>query len=298
MLRVSENGPIGRQLFLESRLQVRWTRTEDESNLEAATIRVLDAFTSGGAQRSGGRRVLDFEAASDLDYVRGAHSLRTGILLEGGRYRSNDFSNYLGTYTFASLADYEAGRALSYTRRIGDPNIRYSNFQVGLYLQDDYRVARSLLLSYGVRYEAQTLIEDQVNFSAARERSPGRRSRAGRRRYERTSGYFTDWLGTGTYEQTQRIDGFRQQELNILNPGYPDPGVAGMTPPTNRYLLVGRAGAAGERERERGSRPGDHDQPAREHDVHLPSRVQVAARAQPQRARGRRPSRSAVQQRD
>ena len=47
---------------------------------------------------------------------------------------------------------------MNYTRRIGDPSVRYNNFQVGGYAQDDYRVARSLLLSYGVRYEAQTLI--------------------------------------------------------------------------------------------------------------------------------------------
>jgi len=33
-----------------------------------------------------------------------------------------------------------------------------------------------------------------------------------------------DWLSMGNYEQTLRVDGFRQQELNILNPTYPDPG--------------------------------------------------------------------------
>ena len=35
--------------------------------------------------------------------------MRTGILLEGASYRSDEFSNYLGTYTFASLDDYLAG---------------------------------------------------------------------------------------------------------------------------------------------------------------------------------------------
>ena len=60
-----------------------------------------DAFTSGGAQVRGGRTDTTFELASDLDYVRGNHSWRTGLLLEGGRYRSDDTSNYLGTYTFA-----------------------------------------------------------------------------------------------------------------------------------------------------------------------------------------------------
>ena len=33
------------------------------------------------------------------------------------------------------------------------------------------------------------------------------------------------------------MDGFRQRELNIINPSFPDPGSVGATPATNRYLL-------------------------------------------------------------
>ena len=36
-------------------------------------------------------------------------------------------------------------------------------------------------------------------------------------------GLFYDWLPTNTYEQTLRVDGFRQQEMDIVNPAYPDP---------------------------------------------------------------------------
>ncbi len=85
IFRVSENGAVGRRFFSESRFQLRWSDAESRSVNESPTIRVLDAFTSGGAQQSGGRHVVDFEAATDLDYVRGAHSWRTGILLEGGQ---------------------------------------------------------------------------------------------------------------------------------------------------------------------------------------------------------------------
>ena len=81
-----------------------------------------DAFTRGGAQVGGGQRSCGFTFGSDLDYVRGIHSLRTGILVDGGSVRADDTSNYLGTYTFESLAAYEAGRPRSYTRRIGDPH--------------------------------------------------------------------------------------------------------------------------------------------------------------------------------
>ncbi len=95
---------------------------------------MLDAFTSGGAQRRGGSRAVDFEAATDLDYVRGVHSMRAGVLLEGGRYRSDDAANYFGTYTFASLRDYEAGRPSNFTRRTGLPDVEYGNLQAGAVL--------------------------------------------------------------------------------------------------------------------------------------------------------------------
>ena len=41
---------------------------------------------------------------------------------------------------------------------------------------------------------------------------------------------------TNVYEQTLRVDGFRQQEINFIDPSYPDPGDAGVAPATNRYL--------------------------------------------------------------
>jgi hypothetical protein len=234
--RISENGAIGRRFFGESRLQVHWSDAASRSLVNQPAIRVLDAFTSGGAQQAGGRRVVDFEAASDLDYVRGRHSMRTGFLLEGGRYRSDESTNDLGTFTFASLADYQASRPATYTRRTGDPLVRYSNVQVGAYLQDDYRLAKSLLLSYGLRYEAQTLIPDQLNFSprATLSWSP---AKSGKTTIRTGVGVFSDWIGTGTYEQALRVNGVRQQEVNVSNPGYPDAGLTGTTPPTNRYQL-------------------------------------------------------------
>jgi hypothetical protein len=236
IFRLSENGAIGRRFFSESRLQLRWTDGETTPAIEAPAFRVLDAFTSGGAQRRGGSRAFDIEAASDLDYVRGPHSMRAGVLVEGGRYRSTDSANYLGTYTFASLADFQAGRPLNYSRRIGNPDVAYGNFQLGAYVQDDYRFAKSMLLSYGLRYETQTLIGDRHKFSprATLTWSP---FRSGRTNFRAGAGRFNDWFGRSTYEQTLRVDGLAQRELNILNPSFPDPGDVGAVAPTNRYQL-------------------------------------------------------------
>ena len=124
-IRAQHFGPLGRRAFTRSRLQVRWSDSDSRSSFELPTVRVNDAFTRGGAQVGGGQRSFGFTFGSDLDYVRSIHSLRTGILVDGGTVRADDTSNYLGTYTFESLAAYDAGRPRSYTRRIGEPLIRY-----------------------------------------------------------------------------------------------------------------------------------------------------------------------------
>ena len=96
---------------------------------------------------------------------------------------------------------------------------------------------KNLTLSPGLRYEAQTHRRRLRRTSRRASASPGRRSRAARRRSAAAAGIFYDWLTTGTFEQTLRVDGFRQQELNIINPSFPDPGLGGAIPPTNQYLF-------------------------------------------------------------
>lgn len=233
-LRLSENGPLGRRMFSETRLQVRWTDTTMQSETDAPTVRVQDAFTSGGAQQRGGQHGTEFEFASDLDYVRGAHSWRTGILLEAGRWRSDDISNYLGTYTFASLEDYQAGKPAAYSRRIGDPALRFSTLQAAVYLQDDWRISRSVLVSPGIRYGIQQHLDDRWNLSP-RLSAAWAPTKKGDLTLRASYGYFYDWVNGETYKQAMLVDGQRQRELNIVNPSYPEPGLDAVIPPTNRY---------------------------------------------------------------
>src|SRR4029079_5618884 len=117
-LRIQEVGALGPRAVTNTRLEFGWSDSASRSAIDAVTIQVNDAFTSGGAQVTGGRRTRTINLASDLDYVRSIHSVRTGVVLNAGSYHSDDSANYLGTYTFESLTAYEAGRPRSYTRRI------------------------------------------------------------------------------------------------------------------------------------------------------------------------------------
>ncbi len=96
---------------------------------------------------------------------------------------------------------------------------------------------KGLTLSPGLRYEAQTHLDD-YNAFGPRFGVTWAPFKNGKTTLRASAGVFYDWLNSGTYEQTLRVDGFRQQELNIINPTFPDPGAVGTIPPINKYLLA------------------------------------------------------------
>lgn len=234
---LQQNGPLGRRFVLNTRLSVFGDDSVARSVVEVPTIIVNDAFTSGGAQRRGGTHGRNYILNSDLDYVRGIHSVRTGLEIQYARFDSDSDSNYLGTYVFESLDALSAGRPRSFSQRVGNPSVQYSNVQAGLYIQDDIKVRKGLTFTGGVRYEAQTHVPDALNV-APRIGFTWAPFKSGKTTLRGSWGMFYDWLSTGTYSQTLQLDGVRQREVNIVSPSFPDPGSVGTTPPTNRYLLA------------------------------------------------------------
>jgi hypothetical protein len=235
-LRAQVVGPLGRRTFANTRLQLEWLNTDAVSATAARTVSVNGAFTAGGAQVAGGRHPRLFELASDVDHVRGLHTVRAGFLVTGGHYRSDNSTNRLGTFTFSSLEAFNAGTPATYTQRIGDPLVKYFNAQTGIYVQDDIRVRKSLTLSPGVRYEIQTHLKDVGNVMP-RMGVTWAPFKGGRTTLRGSAGLFYNWLNANTYEQTLRVDGLRQRDLFIVNPAYPDPGTGGIVTTTNKYLL-------------------------------------------------------------
>jgi hypothetical protein len=240
VFRLSFTGPMARSFFNESRFQVRSSRMESDSLTNGPALIVLDSFNGGGAQIAGGRRATEIELASDLDFARGRHSARAGVLFESGWYRSDDVRNTAGTFTFSSLDAFEAGRPTTFTQRSGDPLVELSHVQFGWYAQDDIRVNRGLSVSLGVRHEVQTHLSDWLNI-APRAGATWSPFRSGKTTFRGGVGIFYDWYDAQSYEQTLRVDGSRQTELAIRNPGFPDPYSGGsvMVLPSGRIVQAG-----------------------------------------------------------
>ena len=238
LVRLSESGPLSRTLFAESRFQLRRQENDALSDLEARTERVLDTFTAGGAQQAGGRRSSDIEFATNVDWALKKHAVRFGALVEGGWYRSDSRTNYLGTFVFPSRADYDAARPASFTQRIGNPLVEYTHWQSGLFFQDDWRARSNLTISAGLRQEFQTHLDDGLNL-APRVGLTWAPFKNGKTTIRGGGGIFYDWLESEIYEQVLRVDGVKQRDLVVTNPGYPDPlsgGIENVLPASKHTL--------------------------------------------------------------
>ncbi len=221
-VRLSESGKFIGKSRHEFRVEVSWQDTVSDSLSFARTINVQNAFTRGGAQLSGGRRTREVEIEEVVDFSKGIHSMRTGFEIEGGRYRSDERRNAEGTFTFASLADFEAGRPTQFSVREGNPLVEYSYYEIAGYFHDDMRIRKNLMVSAGLRYETQTHLDDRLNF-APRLHATWSPFKSGRTTVRAGFGIFYNWYESSLYEQTLRLDGVRQRDTIVRNPGYPDP---------------------------------------------------------------------------
>jgi hypothetical protein len=236
-IRAQETGSIGTKAFINTRVSWNGAHLDMHSVTEAPTIVVLDAFTSGGAQNEQFVDLDRMSLASDVDYVTGAHSWRAGIQLDANWFSATSRFNYLGTYTFGSLAAFEAGTPLLYTRSLGNPVNKYNNIQAAVYVQDDIRVRPGLTVSPGLRYTMQSRVDDRSGFAPRfgftwSPRANGTTTLRG------SAGLFHGFLPLQMIEQTLRLNGERQREIYLTNPTWPDPGVVeSLEIPTNKYLV-------------------------------------------------------------
>ncbi len=216
-IRLRNTRVFGKKAFSELKFEFIQTSSENTSASSLPTLRVLDAFTGGGAGQTGVREGRQFVVDQSLDLTLRKHSLRAGVLLEAGSWDSTQQSNANGTYTFSSLAEFQAGLARNFTRRVGDPAVSYSQYQLGWYAQDDFRLRKNLQVSLGLRQELQTHVDDKWNLAprAAFTWTVAKTNVRG------GWGVFYDWFEAGTYEQTLRVDGVRQIDEVIVNPTFP-----------------------------------------------------------------------------
>jgi outer membrane receptor protein involved in Fe transport len=184
---------------------------------------VLDAFTGGASQIDRHSTETLIQLNEILSWNHGKHFVRGGLNIPGiSRRELRDRTNFGGTFSFFSLADFIANRPYLFSINQGDGDLAYWQREFGLFVQDNILVKPSFSVGLGLRYDRQDFLGDNNNFgprlSFAFAPDEKRKTvlRGG-------AGVFYDRTGGGPIGDILRFDGQRLRQVTVSNPGYPDP---------------------------------------------------------------------------
>jgi hypothetical protein len=222
-------------------LTLEFDREPSVSVSNAPAIIVRDAFTGGGAQST----ILRTESGGKINDVmtvsHGKHIVKFGVQVPNVNRRVwTDESNQGGTFSFATLSDYAAGRPYAYSVQQGSGRVSLWWREYGAFVQDQIRLASNVQASLGLRYDWQAFFHDANNF-APRASVAWSPAKDGKTIVRGGAGLFYDRSGVGPIANLMLHDGSALHSYTILNPSYPDPFAGGVTlskVPTNVAQLA------------------------------------------------------------
>ncbi|MEO5819123.1 MAG: TonB-dependent receptor [Vicinamibacteraceae bacterium] len=130
------------------------------SALGLPNIGVNGFFTLGDAQQPFATRVNEvITIADDVTKTAGRHTIKGGAEVRRDRIalafinRPNGNFTFNGQYTGNAAADFLLGLPQQYRQASGDPNMDGHTWTTSLFVQDEWRAARALTVTAGLRYE-------------------------------------------------------------------------------------------------------------------------------------------------
>jgi hypothetical protein len=223
--RVSDTHAFASAMLNELRFVFKDKTHGDSAMDQASAIIVKGAFQSGGAQRDVSNDETYYHFEDIFGLTRGAHTLRFGA---GIRHRSIDLldrSNFGGTFTYAGIADFLAGRPTLFTRNAGTPSVSFAYNDYSSFAQDEIKLRSDLGLMLGLRHEYQSLLNGRANFAPrfALSYAPGEAKtvvRVG-------GGIFYERESEAMEQQQQLFDGNHLKQIVISNPASLTPDISG-----------------------------------------------------------------------
>ena len=130
----------------------------DDPESRSGTL-VAGTSTSGASDRRESR--VQFQDA--LSWVAGSHSLKFGADAQHIRSTFIDLEDASGTFSFSSAGDFLAGTPSRFRQNFQTES-EQRNTYFGIFVQDEWRLKPNFTVSYGLRYERESIIRDTNNW--------------------------------------------------------------------------------------------------------------------------------------
>jgi hypothetical protein len=248
-VQASDTQMIGTKVVNETRFQFLRDTSNQNPASTAFQVAVQGAFTGGG---SGAGTSMDVQSHYELQnytsWLLGNHFLKFGVRLRDLQDNNYSASGFNGSYSFSSIQQYQAAQqaiaagtaipvadyptqfSLSALTATGSATQNVNLFDVGLYVQDDWRVRPNITLSYGLRFESQDHIEDHADIAPRVALAWGlaRGKNAPKTVLRFGWGIFYDRFAENLVLNAERYNGLVEQVYTITNPSFypeiPAPG--------------------------------------------------------------------------
>ncbi|MEQ1884951.1 MAG: TonB-dependent receptor [Bryobacteraceae bacterium] len=152
---------VSSRLFNETRGQyTRSSLSAQPTDLLGPSVSISGVASFGRLAGSPTGRVNNlYELVDNVSYRVGTHALKAGV---GFLYNDATITyprQIRGSYSFSSLANFLSGtyNNAGYTQTFGNSVVSQGNPNLGLYVQDEWKVAPRLTLQIGARYDLQFL---------------------------------------------------------------------------------------------------------------------------------------------
>jgi len=236
-VQVSDTQTIGTNVVNETNFQYLHDTTNQVPLSTAVTLTVQGAFNGGGSNAG---TVIDDSNHYELrNYTSIQHG--THFIIFGGRLRAVTDANrsttgFNGNYVFPSIEAYQtalASGAQSASQFLltagptattpGNPFLRISQTDIGVYVEDDWRFRPNILLSYGLRFESQSNISNVADWAPRLGFAWGMGGRGGgapKVVLRAGFGIFYDRFNSSYVLEENRLNGVLQAQYVYANPGF------------------------------------------------------------------------------
>jgi hypothetical protein len=158
---------------LVNQARVQYSRLLPRNRASADSISVIirqpqrvtaGAFTGSNGSPAFAREERRFQLQDNLSLICGEHLLKVGVDAQLVRSSFADLFATGGEFTFAGVEDFLANRPEQFVQRF-DTESRATNNVLGLFVQDEWHLRPNLTLSFGLRWDNESILKDRDNFS-------------------------------------------------------------------------------------------------------------------------------------